>query len=49
MDFVILSDADFETFAKGHPQGSFIQSLDLTRFQRARGQEVELFGVTRGG
>ena len=49
MDFVLLSDAEFETFAKGHPQGSFIQSMDLTRFQRARGQEVELFGVTQGG
>lgn len=48
MEFVILSDADFETFAKGHPQGSFIQSMELTRFQRARGQEVELFGVRRG-
>ena len=49
MEFVLLSDAEFETFAKGHPQGSFIQSMDLTRFQRARGQEVELFGVTKGG
>ncbi|GAA2856563.1 aminoacyltransferase [Paenarthrobacter ilicis] len=47
MEFVLISDADFEAFAKGHPQGSFIQSLELTRFQRARGQETELFGVMR--
>ncbi|UVJ40394.1 aminoacyltransferase [Arthrobacter sp. CJ23] len=49
MEFALLSDAEFETFAKGHPQNTFIQSMDLTRFQRARGQVVELFGVRRGG
>jgi alanine adding enzyme len=49
LEFAVLSDAEFEQFALKHPQNSFLQSLDFTRFQRARGQEVELFGVRRDG
>ncbi|TLM72686.1 peptidoglycan bridge formation glycyltransferase FemA/FemB family protein [Pseudarthrobacter sp. NamB4] len=49
LEFAVLSDADFEQFALKHPQNSFLQSVDFARFQRARGQQVELFGVRRGG
>ncbi|PTT69418.1 peptidoglycan bridge formation glycyltransferase FemA/FemB family protein [Arthrobacter sp. HMWF013] len=49
LEFGVLSDAEFETFSVSHPQSSFIQSADFTRFQRARGQDVELFGVRRDG
>ncbi|WP_426225260.1 peptidoglycan bridge formation glycyltransferase FemA/FemB family protein [Pseudarthrobacter sp. DSP2-3-2b1] len=49
LQFGVLSDAEFETFSVSHPQNSFIQSADFTRFQRARGQDVELFGVKRDG
>ena len=45
----MLSDAEFEQFALKHPQNSFLQSLDFAMFQRARGQQVELFGVRRDG
>jgi len=45
----VLSDAEFESFALNHPQNNFIQSADFTSFQRARGQDVELFGVRRNG
>ena len=45
----ILSDAEFEAFSLKHPQNNFIQSADFVRFQRARGQVVELFGVRRDG
>ncbi|WP_406633966.1 peptidoglycan bridge formation glycyltransferase FemA/FemB family protein [Pseudarthrobacter quantipunctorum] len=49
LELAVLSDAEFEQFALKHPQNSFLQSLDFTRFQRARGQQVELFGVRRDG
>jgi alanine adding enzyme len=49
LEFAVLSDADFEGFALKHPQNSFLQSVDFARFQRARGQQVELFGVRRDG
>ncbi|WP_310111968.1 peptidoglycan bridge formation glycyltransferase FemA/FemB family protein [Pseudarthrobacter oxydans] len=49
LEFAMLSDAKFEQFALKHPQNSFLQSLDFARFQRARGQQVELFGVRRDG
>ncbi|MET4589562.1 peptidoglycan bridge formation glycyltransferase FemA/FemB family protein [Arthrobacter sp. 754] len=49
LEFGVLSDAEFETFSVNHPQNSFIQSADFTRFQRARGQDVDLFGVRRNG
>ncbi|MFD5276844.1 peptidoglycan bridge formation glycyltransferase FemA/FemB family protein [Pseudarthrobacter sp. NPDC058362] len=49
LEFVLLSDAEFEAFAVKHPRNSFLQSMDFARFQRARGQEVELFGVRRAG
>ncbi|WP_188732306.1 peptidoglycan bridge formation glycyltransferase FemA/FemB family protein [Pseudarthrobacter scleromae] len=49
LEFAMLSDAEFEQFALKHPQNSFLQSLDFARFQRARGQQVELFGVRRDG
>lgn len=49
MEFALLSDAEYEAFAKGHAQSNFIQSMDLARFQRARGHVVELFGVRRDG
>jgi alanine adding enzyme len=49
LEFVLLSDAEFEAFAVKHPRNSFLQSVDFARFQRARGQEVELFGVRRAG
>jgi alanine adding enzyme len=49
LEFGVLSDAEFETFALGHPQNNFFQSADFTRFQRARGQDLELFGVRRNG
>ncbi|WP_374200999.1 peptidoglycan bridge formation glycyltransferase FemA/FemB family protein [Arthrobacter sp. AK04] len=49
LEFAVLSDAEFEQFALKHPQNSFLQSLDFARFQRARGQQVELFGVRRDG
>ena len=49
LEFSVLSDADFEAFALKHPQNSFLQSVDFARFQRARGQRVELFGIRRGG
>ena len=45
----VLSDAEFESFALNHPQNNFIQSADFTSFQRARGQDLELFGVRRNG
>ena len=49
LEFAVLSDAEFEQFALKHPQNSFLQSLDFAMFQRARGQQVELFGVRRDG
>ena len=49
LEFAVLSDAEFEQFALKHPQNSFLQSIDFARFQRARGQQVELFGVRRDG
>jgi alanine adding enzyme len=49
LEFAILSDSEFEAFAVKHPQNSFLQSVDFSRFQRARGQRVELFGIRRGG
>lgn len=49
LEFSVLSDADFEAFALKHPQNSFLQSIDFARFQRARGQQVELFGIRRHG
>jgi alanine adding enzyme len=49
LEFAILSDSEFEAFAVKHPQNSFLQSVDFSRFQRARGQQVELFGIRRGG
>lgn len=49
LEFAILSDSEFEAFAVKHPQNSFLQSVDFARFQRARGQQVELFGIRRGG
>jgi len=48
LEFAILSDSEFEAFAVKHPQNSFLQSVDFARFQRARGQQVELFGIRRG-
>jgi alanine adding enzyme len=49
LEFAILSDSEFEAFAVKHPQNSFLQSVDFSRFQGARGQQVELFGIRRGG
>lgn len=49
LEYAILSDADFEAFALKHSQNNFLQSVDFARFQRARGQQVELFGVRRHG
>jgi alanine adding enzyme len=49
LEFAILSDSEFEAFAVKHPQNSFLQSVDFARFQRARGQQAELFGIRRGG
>ena len=49
LEFAILSDAEFEAYALKHPQNSFLQSVDFAAFQRARGQQVELFGVRRNG
>jgi alanine adding enzyme len=49
LEFSLLSDADFEAYALKHPQNSFLQSVDFAAFQRARGQQVELFGVRRNG
>lgn len=49
LEFVLLSDAEFEAYVLTHPQNSFLQSVDFARFQRARGQQVELFGVRQGG
>ncbi len=49
LELAVLSDAEFESFSLNHPQNNFIQSADFTRFQRARGQVVELFGVRRSG
>jgi alanine adding enzyme len=49
LEFAILSDAEFEAFAVKHPQNSFLQSVDFARFQRARGQQVELYGIRSGG
>lgn len=49
LEFGVLSDAEFESFALTHPQNNFIQSAEFTRFQRARGQAAELFGVRRNG
>ena len=48
-EYTVLSDDEFEAFALKHPQNSFLQSADFTRFQRARGQQVELFGIRRNG
>ncbi|GGC89771.1 peptidoglycan bridge formation protein FemAB [Tersicoccus solisilvae] len=45
----IISDEDFTAFAQFHPQSSFIQSAELARFQRLRGQDAELVGVRRAG
>ncbi|MEE2523184.1 peptidoglycan bridge formation glycyltransferase FemA/FemB family protein [Pseudarthrobacter sp. J75] len=49
MELSILSDSDFEAFASGHPQNNFIQSAPFTRFQRSRGLNVELVGISRNG
>lgn len=49
LEYTVLSEDQFADFAVKHPQNSFLQSADFARFQRARGQEVELFGVRRGG
>ncbi|MGF9649600.1 peptidoglycan bridge formation glycyltransferase FemA/FemB family protein [Pseudarthrobacter oxydans] len=49
LEFALLTDADFEAYALKHPQNSFLQSVDFAAFQRARGQQVELFGVRRNG
>ncbi|MCU1435780.1 MAG: peptidoglycan bridge formation protein FemAB [Pseudarthrobacter sp.] len=49
LELGVLSDAEFETFSLNHPQNNFIQSVGFVRFQRARGQVVELFGVRRDG
>jgi alanine adding enzyme len=49
LELSVLSDAEFESFSLKHPQNNFIQSADFTRFQSARGQAVELFGVRRDG
>jgi alanine adding enzyme len=49
LELGVLSDAEFEAFSLNHPQNNFIQSADFVRFQRARGQVVELFGVRRDG
>lgn len=49
LELGVLSDAEFETFSLSHPQNNFIQSVEFARFQRARGQAVELFGVRRDG
>jgi alanine adding enzyme len=49
LEFSLLRDADFEAYALKHPQNSFLQSVDFAAFQRARGQQVELFGVRRNG
>jgi alanine adding enzyme len=49
LEFGVLSDAEFENFAVNHPQNNFIQSAEFTRFQRGRGQDVELFGARRNG
>ncbi|MEO8283683.1 MAG: peptidoglycan bridge formation glycyltransferase FemA/FemB family protein [Pseudarthrobacter sp.] len=49
LELGVLSDAEFESFSLTHPQNNFIQSADFVRFQRARGQVVELFGVRRDG
>lgn len=49
LELGVLSDAEFESYALNHPQNNFIQSVDFVRFQRARGQVVELFGVRRDG
>ncbi|MEE2569864.1 peptidoglycan bridge formation glycyltransferase FemA/FemB family protein [Pseudarthrobacter sp. J64] len=49
MELSILSDSDFEAFASGHPQNNFIQSAPFTRFQRFRGLNVELVGISRNG
>ena len=49
LELGVLSDTEFETFSLNHPQNNFIQSVDFVRFQRARGQVVELFGVRRDG
>ncbi len=48
-EYTVLSEDEFEAFAVKHPQNSFLQSADFTRFQRARGQQVELFGIRRNG
>jgi alanine adding enzyme len=49
LELAVLSDAEFESFSLNHPQNNFIQSVDFARFQRSRGQVVELFGVRRDG
>jgi alanine adding enzyme len=49
LEFAVLSDAEYESFSQHHPQNNFIQSADFARFQRARGQVVELVGVRRNG
>ena len=49
LEFALLSDDEFEAFALAHPQNSFLQSVDFARFQRARGQQVEMFGARRNG
>ncbi|WP_411375594.1 peptidoglycan bridge formation glycyltransferase FemA/FemB family protein [Arthrobacter sp. MPF02] len=49
LEFEVLSDAEFEAFALKHPQNSFLQSVAFARFQRSRGQQVELFGIRRNG
>jgi len=49
LQFAVISDAEFEAFAAAHPQNNFIQSAGFARFQRARGQAVELFGIRRDG
>ncbi|UZX01975.1 aminoacyltransferase [Arthrobacter sp. CDRTa11] len=49
LEFAVLSDAEYESFSVQHPQKNFIQSADFARFQRARGQVVELVGFRRNG
>ena len=33
MEFVELTEKEFETFAKKHEQASYMQTLDLKRFK----------------
>ena len=49
LELAVLSDAEFGSFSLNHAQNNFIQSADFARFQRSRGQAVELFGVRCDG